>query len=139
MMEFKVCDCAKIRNTGTPKGRGVFATRQIEQDEIIEISPVVLVNWSELPEALKCVVFNWEQLTKGPSLSAICLGWGSMYNHGNPANVRYAANAASCAMIFSAARQINVGEELTVNYNESYGDIHSSEDNWFKARGVTVF
>ena len=137
MMDFKACDCAIIRDTGTSKGRGVFATRQIEQDEIIEISPVVLVKWSELPESLKRVAFNWGQLTKGPTASAISLGWGSMYNHGNPANVRYAANAESCSMIFSAARHINVGEELTVNYNESHGDIHSSEDNWFKARGVT--
>jgi SET domain-containing protein len=127
MMHFKVCDCAEIRDTGTAKGRGVFATRQIEQGEIIEISPVILVQWSELPESLELVVFNWGELTKGPSESAIALGWGSMYNHDNPANVRYVANAANCSMAFSAARLIDAGEELTVNYNESHGDIHSSE------------
>lgn len=126
-MDFKACDCATIRDTGPPKGRGVFATRQIKQGEIIEVSPVVLVQWSELPESLKLVVFNWGQLTKGPSESAISLGWGSMYNHSNSANVRYAANAESCSMVFSAARLIDAGEELTVNYNESHGDIHSSE------------
>ena len=137
MINFKACDCATIRDTGTSKGRGVFALRQIERTEIIEISPVLLVKWSELPESLKHVVFNWGALTKGPSASVVCLGWGSMYNHGNPANVHLVAKAADSSMIFSAARQINVGEELTVNYNESYGDVHSTEDNWFKARGVT--
>lgn len=136
-MDFKVCDCATIRDTGTAKGRGVFATRKISPGELIEVCPVVLVQWSELPESLKLVVFNWGQLTKGSPASAIALGWGSMYNHGNPANVRYAADTASCTMAFSAARQIDVGEELTVNYNKSYGDIHSTEDIWFQARGVT--
>jgi len=65
------------------------------------------------------------------------LGWGSMYNHGNPANVRYSAKESDLSLVFSAARQIEVGEELTVNYNESYGDIHSSEDIWFQGRGIT--
>ncbi|TNF10480.1 MAG: SET domain-containing protein-lysine N-methyltransferase [Vibrionaceae bacterium] len=136
-MNFKVCDSATIRDTGTAKGRGVFATRQIALNEVIEICPVVLVKWSELPESLKQVVFNWGQLTNGPAASAISLGWGSMYNHCNPANVRYTANAVSCSMVFTAARHIDVGEELTVNYNESFGDIHSTEDNWFKGRDIS--
>lgn len=136
-MDIKVCACATIRDTGTEKGRGVFATRRIAQGEVIEVCPVVLVQWGEIPEALKRIVFNWGQLIRGEPASCVALGWGSMYNHGNPANVRYLANPDDCTLVFSAARQIDAGEELTINYNESYGDIHSSEDIWFQARGLT--
>lgn len=135
-MDIKACACATIRDTGTEKGRGVFATRPIAPGEVIEICPVVLVQWNEIPEALKLIAFNWSQLTKSAPTSGIVLGWGSMYNHGNPANVRYVANPTNCTLAFSAARQIEIGEELTINYNESYGDIHSSEDIWFENRGI---
>jgi hypothetical protein len=136
-MDYKVCESATIKDTGTAKGRGVYATRQIGPGEIIEICPVALVQWDEIPEQLRLIVFNWGALTKGPRCHAIALGWGSMYNHGNPSNVRYSANASTLSLAFSAARHIDAGEELNINYNESYGDIHSSEDIWFQGRGVT--
>ena len=136
-MDFQVCDSATIKDTGTAKGRGVYATRQIAMGEIIEICPVMLVQWAEIPEQLRRVAFNWGARTKGPCASCIALGWGSMYNHANPANLRYNANQSDPSLAFFAAREIEAGEELTVNYNESYGDIHSSEDIWFKGRGVT--
>ena len=138
-MHFSVCDAATIKDTGTAKGLGVFATRRINSGETIEVCPVVIVraDWDQMPEEIQRVVFDWGRLTKGPFASCVALGWGSMYNHANPANVRYAANADGRCMIFSAAQAIELGEELTVNYNETEGDIHSSEDVWFHDTGIT--
>jgi SET domain-containing protein len=138
-MHYKVCESATVKDTGTVKGRGVFATRRIASGETIEVCPVVIVEsrWDQMPEEIKRVVFDWGYLTKGARASCIALGWGSMYNHANPANVRYAAHADSQCMVFSAARDIGPGEELTINYNETGGDILSSEDVWFKDTGIT--
>lgn len=136
-MDYQACSCARIQETGTPRGRGVFAIRAIEEDEIIEVCPVVLVQWGEIPDEVKCIAFNWGALTKGPPTSCIALGWGSMYNHSNPANVRYTADTQTDSMIFTAARKIELGEELTVNYNDSFGDIHSTRDIWFENRGIS--
>lgn len=95
------------------------------------------MDWDEIPDELKHVMFDWGYLTKGPRASCIALGWGSMYNHGNPANVRYSADGSKLSMAFTAARNIDLGEELFINYNETGGDIHSSEDVWFQEAGIT--
>lgn len=139
MTHFSVCYAATIKDTETAKGLGVFATKQIRSGENIEVCPVVIVraDWDEMPEEIQRIVFDWGRLTNGPPASCVALGWGSMYNHANPANVRYAAHADGRCMVFSAARDIGAGDELTVNYNETEGDIHSSEDVWFDETGVT--
>jgi SET domain-containing protein len=82
-------------------------------------------------------VFDWGFLTNQKPASCLALGWGSMYNHANPANVRYKALADTSCMQFVASRDIDADEELTVNYNETGGDIHSTEDVWFQDSGIT--
>jgi len=32
-----------VKATGTPQGRGVFAARRFSEDEVVEVSPVVIV------------------------------------------------------------------------------------------------
>jgi hypothetical protein len=127
-----------IKDTGTAKGRGVFAARAISANEIIETCPVIVLrsSWDQMPEDLQRVVFNWGYLTEQGPATCLALGWGSMYNHSNPANVRYRPLADQFCLQFVAARNIGVDEELTVNYNETGGDILSTEDNWFENAGI---
>lgn len=72
---------------------------------------------------------------------AVALGYGSIYNHGDPANVRHAPDADVSAMMFVAARAISAGDELTINYNRPLGDLKSLTSpgqRWFEARGRTA-
>ena len=71
-------------------------------------------------------------------MSAIALGYGSMYNHANPANMRYASAFEGRAIRFTAARTIKGGEELTINYNRTRGEPTSDEDVWFTTCGVVL-
>ncbi|MDG6348576.1 SET domain-containing protein-lysine N-methyltransferase [Luteimonas sp. 8-5] len=130
---------AYIADTGTAKGRGVFASRKISSGEIVEVCPVVVLSsrWKQMPPEVQRVVFDWGYLTKQEAASCLALGWGSMYNHANPASLRYVAVADAFVMQFVAARDIDADEELTINYNETGGDISSTEDVWFKDSGVT--
>ena len=75
--------------TGDVRGTGVFASRDIEDGEVVEIAPVLLLetDFEKLETELKRRVFNWERLASFPGVSAIALGYGSMYNHDNPANM----------------------------------------------------
>jgi uncharacterized protein len=128
-----------IKDSGTTKGRGVFALRKITAGEIVEACPVIVLSmsWDQIPTEVKRVVFDWGYLTKQTSATCLALGWGSMYNHANPANLRYKAIADRFIMQFIAARDIDANEELTINYNETGGDINSKEDVWFKDAGIT--
>jgi hypothetical protein len=130
-----------IKDTGTPKGRGVFAGRAFKQDEVVEDSPVVPFEPlpdRRLPMDIKRIAFGWGNLLglqrRRP---AIVLGYGSMYNHANPASLRCEANRNHRVLRFIAVRDIAADEELTINYNSISSPV-SSNDKWFETNGVTL-
>lgn len=124
---------AHILDTGTAKGRGVFATRSFCTGELVEACPVVVIvgAFDALPKELQLLVFNWEVLAKVAGAHALALGFGSMYNHANPANMRYEAEPSRPVLRFIAVRDVSVGEELTINYNAFGGAPEWSDNNWF--------
>ena len=71
---------------------------------------------------------NWGHLTKGESAGCLALGWGRMYNHATPANLRYFAFAEERELHCFADRDIEINEELTINYN---GDWNDEATVWF--------
>ncbi len=130
---------AYVQDTGTEKGRGVFASRDFNQGELIEAAPVLVLlkPFQELPPRIQRIVYNWQNLTSGENNSSgLIYGYGSMYNHNNPANMRYEANAEDEVMYYYAARDIQKDEELTVNYNDTQGAPDSKDDNWFKKHNI---
>jgi uncharacterized protein len=131
-----------IKDTGTAKGRGVFAARAFSNGEIVEICPVVLfhLHYNSLPKAIKTLVFDWETLAGKPRTHALALGYGSFYNHDNPANLRYEADAVNSLLRFIAVRDIDVDEELTINYCAEAGAALSDEDDnwWFEDKKIKL-
>ena len=75
-------------------------------------------------------------INKPSGESALALGYGSVYNYANPANLCYAATRTTSSLTFVAARDIQAGEELTINYDERSGFDPASESKWMKQRGV---
>jgi SET domain-containing protein len=101
------------------KGRGVFARRPIEEGEVIETCPVLVLPAESIEDDLAgiaCYVFEW-----GRGKVALALGFGSLYNHSYRPNARY-ADVAGRTKLFTAIRDIAAGEEITVNYNGEPGD-----------------
>ena len=128
-----------VRDTGTIKGRGVYAARAHAQGEIVESCPVILftATFAEIPIEVRKVLFNWGVLARTQQSHCLALGYGSLYNHGNPANMRYEGDDEAKVLRFVAIQPIAEGEELTVNYSAEGGG-HESEDNdWFARMGVT--
>ncbi len=130
-----------VKDTGTPRGRGVFAGRAFKQDDVVEACPVVTfvpLPGRRLPQDLKRIVFGWGKLVGLPyPRPAIALGYGSMYNHSNPAGLRCVADPANSILRFVAIRDIDADEELTINYN-SIATGMSTDDVWFENNGVQL-
>ena len=130
-----------IRDTGTARGRGVFAARAFKQGDVVEACPVVTfvpLPGRQLPPDIRKIVFAWGRLLGLDSpRPAIALGYGSMYNHSNPAGLRCQADAANSILRFIALRDIDADEELTINYNAINAGA-SSSDQWFDDNGVTL-
>ncbi len=100
------------------KGRGVFAQKNFEEGEIIEVCPVIVlpaeeVNTLELTQ-LYSYYFAW-----GPDSeeAAIALGYGSLYNHSYTPNARYEKDFEKGILKYISIRNIQEDEEITINYN----------------------
>lgn len=128
-----------VADTGTSKGRGVFANRDFLKGEIVERAPVVILlrPFDQLPPRLQPLLFNWGSLTHAAPCSAIALGFGSIYNHDNPSNMQFAADVESSLLIYTTVRAIKKHEELTVNYNSGDGSNTSDGNRWFDQFGIT--
>jgi SET domain-containing protein len=131
---------AYVKDTGTVKGRGVFAARDIAQGELIEECPVVVVKATleDLPADLQRIVYDWEFLAGPKSTLAVALGFGSMYNHADPANMRYEADRKQRTLRFFAVRDVKADEELTINYAAEGGSPTGNDNDWFERMGIEL-
>ena len=130
-----------VKHTGTTKGRGAFAARAHTAGELVESSPVILLSnaYASIPQEVRSLLFNWGVLASSTNRHCLALGYGSMYNHGNPSNMRYEADPTARVLRFIAVRDIAADEELTVNYNAAGGSHRSDGDTWFQGMGIDVF
>jgi SET domain-containing protein len=116
-MAFMHSDAVEVKRA-KGKGRGVFARRPIRRGEVIERVPVIVLSGKEYENGiheslLGAYVFSW-----GDGQIALALGYGSLYNHSYRPNARY-EDVAPQTKQFVALRNIEPGEEVTVNYNGS--------------------
>ena len=128
-----------VKDTGTVKGRGVFATTAFVAGELVESCPVIVLyqSFDLLAPKLQRVVYNWGKLAKTDPCTALTLGYGSLYNHANPANMMYQADIENQTLNYFAARDIVDGEELSVNYN-SGGQPEYEKNIWFDNKGIDL-
>jgi uncharacterized protein len=100
------------------KGRGIFANKKFKNGSVIECCPTLILSESDTkhidPTALYNYYFSWGQDLK---LSAIALGYGSLYNHSYRPNAIYEKDFINNQIIFKAIKDIQRGQEITVNYN----------------------
>src|SRR6185295_1572820 len=100
------------------KGRGVVARRLFSAGELIERPPVIVISADEAPlirdTRLAHYYFEWGEDCRQ---AAIALGYGSLYNHSYAPNARYEFREDEDCLEFIALRDIEPGEEITINYN----------------------
>ncbi len=115
-------------------GRGVFADALLRKGKVIETCPVIRITGSDVPLVkqtnLKNYYFIWHEPKKIATRVALCLGFGSMYNHSYNPNATYRKMIKRDLIEFIAIRDIRSGEEITVNYN--YGKPTDLSTLWIK-------
>lgn len=129
-----------VKDTDTPKGRGVFAARAFSAGEVVEECPVLLLRkpYEALHKELKTMVFYWDQPAGSSSTQALALGYGTLYNHSNPSNLRYETDSDALLIRLVAVRDIHPDEELTINYSSEGGGPASDDEWWFEEKGIEV-
>jgi hypothetical protein len=98
------------------KGRGVFARRAIARGTVIEKVPLLLVPIRDIVGGLDNPNLVMFFFMKDRKRVAVCLGYGSIYNHSYKPNARY-NEGPDATMRFTALRAIAPHEEICINYN----------------------
>ncbi|HEX6913931.1 MAG TPA: SET domain-containing protein [Chitinophagaceae bacterium] len=105
------------------KGRGVYTSRSLAADTIIEISPVIVLSPKERKtiELTKLFdyIFEWGETHRQGALG---LGYVSLYNHSYQANCDYDMDYGNMLMTIRTVKKVRKGSELCINYNASPDD-----------------
>ena len=113
-------------------GRGVFTTEPISAGALIEICPVIVLPPEDRAHIhatrLHDYYFIWGEHDRK---TAVVLGYGSLFNHSFEPSAEYRPDFQGETLDFYALRQIEAGEEITVNYG---GDPRTSRAVWFKMK-----
>jgi len=108
---------SKIKNAG----RGVFASQDINRDEVIEICPIIEVPLNDVSNLKESILVNYYfSFDDGKDLLAIVLGFGSVYNHSYEPNTTYKKMSKDKVIEFKTIKNVKKDEEITVNYNYGY-------------------
>lgn len=107
------------------KGRGVVAVRRFLRGELLDAAPVVVIpgrQWKLIePSVVGRFCFGWDDVTGSV---AVALSRMSLLNHSYTPNVVSEKHVHRRLLMFVTLRDIEPGEELTLNYN---GDPQSRE------------
>lgn len=99
------------------KGRGVYALESIRKGEVIEICQLIIMDFREVGGLLERYVFDFS-----PSKVALALGNGSLYNHTMKPNAKCWMDDKNKLLSLEALKNINIGDEITINYGYSKED-----------------
>ena len=123
-----VVEVRRVLNRGKG-GRGVFARRDVATGEVVERVPVLLIPRAQVfgptelarrAARISWYVFSWIKTKR--DYVALSLGYGSIYNHSDTPNAKYAMSPPD-VMEFIAIRPIRAGEEILIDYHgdEAHG------------------
>ena len=114
------------------KGRGVFTNERIPANTVIEIAPVIVMEFSDREHLDKTLlhdyIFEWG---KEKDKCAMALGLIPIYNHSYKSNCEYFMDFEDSSITVKTVRVIENGEELTINYN---GDWNDGKKVWFDVK-----
>lgn len=106
------------------KGRGMFTSRAIKAETIVEKAPVIVMSAEDRLLLDKTLLYNYifEWTPEGQNLCCMALGTIPVFNHSYTSNCEYFMDYDLAEMYIKTVRNIEPGEELTINYNGNWND-----------------
>jgi SET domain-containing protein len=113
-------------------GRGMFCRETLDADTVIEEAPVIVMSSKDRELLDKTLlhdyIFEWMPEGK-EKMCCMALGNIPIYNHSYRSNCEYFMDYEAQTMMIKTVRDIEAGEELTINYN---GDWDDEKKVWFE-------
>ncbi len=99
-------------------GKGVFASEDIKKGEVIEVAPILILDFEDFVDTKWNLLFEYYFWLD--DFVVLALGFGSMYNHSEDFNAEYLVNKEHQTITFIATKDIKKDEEIYFNYKGSY-------------------
>lgn len=118
-------------------GWGVFTDEDIEENMVIEISPIFFYPQKLLSISIFMAVaegikeneigidqysIGWPSENEPYQKSAVMMGYLSLYNHSNSNNASFFSDFTNRLMGITTIKQIRKGEQVTVSYGPEWFD-----------------
>ncbi|MBY9002447.1 MAG: SET domain-containing protein-lysine N-methyltransferase [Candidatus Lokiarchaeota archaeon] len=122
-----------VKYISEKKGKGAFAKKIIKKKTVIDVANVILIPDNDYNKIRKTVLYDycyiWGDSKKPGFKNAITLSISQFINHSFKPNAKYLFDYNNNTMEFSAIKDIQEGEEITVNYN---GRANDKTPIWFE-------
>ncbi|MBK6992729.1 MAG: SET domain-containing protein-lysine N-methyltransferase [Chitinophagaceae bacterium] len=109
-------------------GLGVFSKFSIPKSTLIETAPFIAGSAADYAMLSQTILHDYYFMVadkKAPV--AIGLGFSSWYNHCCPANAVYSIHKKKMIIEIKAVRNIEAGEEITINYHGAFNNTTAIE------------
>ena len=100
------------------RGRGVFTAEPIARGEVIEVCPALVLPPEDFERIHGSHLHDYYFLWEGEGVTALALGYGSLYNHAEPNNADYEMDFDAATITVRAVRDIAAGEEVCIDYTD---------------------
>ena len=120
---------SKAGNSAFETGRGVFAAENIKKGEVIEVAPILILEFTDFIDTKWNLLF--EYFFWMDDFVALSLGYGSLYNHSINPNIEYRISKKEKTISFTAVRDIKKDEEILFNYK---GSSNPKTPLWFERK-----
>ena len=94
-------------------GRGVFANKNFNNNEVIEKAPYIEDKTSNFVGLIRNYIFN-----KTETNSIVAFGFGSLYNHSDFPNANWKINGDYIEI--TSSKPITKDDEILISYGKSY-------------------
>ncbi|MDO8619064.1 MAG: SET domain-containing protein-lysine N-methyltransferase [Candidatus Daviesbacteria bacterium] len=122
--------CIYLNKSKIPEsGIGVFAAKDITKGDIIEVAPILVLEFTDFVETKWNLLFEYYFWMD--DYVALALGFASMYNHSKDGNSKYELNRENKTIIFTAIKDIKKDTEIYFNYK---GSSSAKAPLWFEKK-----
>ena len=127
-----------LKNTRTPKGRGLFCTDKIKKGEILEVTPALILNEADTKHVDKTILLNYTftlgtpskrireraHIKKADNCSSVIMGIASFCNHDEEPNaeILWEERQGTLYHTLKAIRPIPRNTEICTGYGEGWFD-----------------
>lgn len=115
------------KNDSFKSGRGVFAAEDIHEGEIIEVAPILILDFQDFVDTKWNLLFEYYFWLD--DFVVLALGYGSLYNHSKTPNAKYEINREEETITFTPIKDIKKDAEILFDYS---GSSSSKAPLWFE-------